>query len=129
MVNDVANLTDRLFDRLFIFVNKFDQQRADDWDEEETRQYLAKTLLNGTVKPEHIYPVSALEAFLANWAQRQLKECGQLPGPETNSLTKDFGKAALGQNMGGRHWAASIESRRVLIYSGKIAFSLVLSIM
>ena len=96
LVNDVANLTDRLFDRLFIFVNKFDQRRADDWDKEKTRQYLAKTLLNGTVKPEHIYPVSALQAFLANWAQRQLKECGQLPGPETNSLTKDFGKAALG---------------------------------
>ena len=97
LVNDVANLTDRLFDRLFIFVNKFDQRRADDWDEEETRQYLAKTLINGTVKPEHIYPVSALKAFLANWAQRQLKECGQLPDPETNSLTKDFGKAAFGE--------------------------------
>ncbi len=89
--------TDRLIDRLFIFVNKFDQRRADDWDEEETRQYLAKTLLNGHVKPEHIYPVSALKAFLANWAQRQLKESGQLPGPEASSLTKDFGKAAFGE--------------------------------
>ena len=97
LVNDVTNLTDRLFDQLFIFVNKFDQRRADDWDEEETRQYLAKTLLNGTVKPEHIYPVSALKAFLANWAQRQLEECDQLPDPETSSLTKDFGKAAFGE--------------------------------
>ena len=97
LVNDVANLTDRLFDRLFIFVNKFDQRRADDWDEEETRQYLAKTLLNGTVKPEHIYPVSALKAFLANWAQRQLQEHSRLPDPETSSLTKDFGKAAFGE--------------------------------
>ena len=97
LVNDVAKLTDRRFDRLFIFVNKFDQRRTEDWDEEETRQYLAKTLLNGAVKPEHIYPVSALKAFLANWAQRQLKECGQLPDPETSSLTKDFGKAAFGE--------------------------------
>ena len=91
--DELAHLTDRLF----IFVNKFDQRRADDWDEEEARQYLAKTLLNGHVKPEHIYPVSALKAFLANWAQRQLKECDQLPDPETNSLAKDFGKAAFGE--------------------------------
>ena len=91
--DELAHLTDRLF----IFVNKFDQRREDDWDEEETRQYLAKTLLNGTIKPEHIYPVSALKAFLANWAQRQLKEHGQLPDSETSSLTKDFGKAAFGE--------------------------------
>lgn len=91
--NELAHLTDLLF----IFVNKFDQRRSDDWNEEETRQYLAKTLLNGHVKPEHIYPVSALKAFLANWAQRQLKESGQLPGPEASSLTKDFSKAAFGE--------------------------------
>ena len=98
--NEIQELVNKelsqLTDRLFIFVNKFDQRRSDDWDEEETRQYLAKTLLNGRVKPEHIYPVSALKAFLANWAQRQLKESGQLPGPEASSLTKDFGKAAFG---------------------------------
>ncbi len=91
--NELAHLTDRLF----IFVNKFDQRRSDDWDEKETRQYLAKTLLNGTVKPEHIYPVSALKAFLANWAQRQLKKPDPLPDPKKSSLTKDFGKAAFGE--------------------------------
>ena len=93
----VEDELDHLTNRLFIFVNKFDQRRSDDWGEEETRQYLAKTLINGIVKPEHIYPVSALKAFLANWAQRQLKESGQLPGPEASSLTKDFSKAAFGE--------------------------------
>ena len=92
----VNNELSQLTDRLFIFVNKFDQRRADDWDKEETRQYLANTLLNGAVAPERIYPVSALQAFLANWAQRQLKERGRLPDPEKSSFTQDFGRDALG---------------------------------
>ena len=81
--NELAHLTGRLF----IFVNKFDQRRAGDWSAEETRASLSEMLLNGAVAPERIYPVSALKAFLANWAQRQLKEHGQLPDPRTSSLT------------------------------------------
>ena len=94
--NELAHLTDRLF----IFVNKFDQRRAEDWSEEETRTHLSEMLLDGAVAPEHIYPVSALKAFLANWARRQLKEHGQLPDPKTNSLTQDFGRDALGTRWG-----------------------------
>ena len=92
----VNNELSQLTDRLFIFVNKFDQRRAGDWNEEKTRQYLANTLLNGAVAPERIYPVSALQAFLANWAQRQLKERRRLPDPEKSSFTQDFGRDALG---------------------------------
>ena len=77
--NEIQELVNKelfqLTDRLFIFVNKFDQRRAGDRNEEEIRQHLA----NGDVAPERIYPVSALKAFLANWAHRQLKERGRLP--------------------------------------------------
>ncbi len=90
--NELSNLTDRLF----IFVNKFDQRRADDWSVEEMRTHLSQMLLDGAVAPERIHPVSALRAFLANWAQRQLKEHGRLPNPKTSSLTEDFGRDALG---------------------------------
>ena len=90
--NELVHLTDRLF----IFVNKFDQRRADDWGVEEMRTHLSRTLLDGAVAPERIHPVSALRAFLANWAQRQLKEHGRLPDPKTSSLTEDFGRDALG---------------------------------
>ena len=98
--NELAHLTDRIF----IFVNKFDQRRAGDWNEEETRRYLANTLLNGAVASERIYPVSALQAFLANWAQRQLKESGRLPAPEKSSFTQDFGRDAFGTR-----WERSID--------------------
>ena len=91
--NELAHLTDRLF----IFVNKFDQRRSDDWSAEETRTHLSETLLDRAVAPERIYPVSALKAFLSNWAQRQLAKYGQLPDPEKSSLTKDFGKSAFGE--------------------------------
>ncbi len=98
--NELAHLTDRLF----IFVNKFDQRRADDWSVEETRTHLSQMLLDGAVTPERIYPVSALKAFLANWAQRELKEHGRLPDPKTSSLTRDFGRDAFGTR-----WERSID--------------------
>lgn len=93
--NLVKNELARSTDHLFIFVNKFDQRRADDWNEKSTREYLSKTLLDGTVAPERIYPVSARKAFLANWARREMKNHRRLPRKGT-SLTEDFGKEAFG---------------------------------
>ena len=97
--NAIRNLVENelawITDHLFIFVNKFDQRRADDWNEKSTREYLSKTLLDGTVAPERIYPVSARKAFLANWARREMKNHRRLPRKGT-SLTEDFGKEAFG---------------------------------
>ncbi|HJQ25055.1 MAG TPA: dynamin family protein [Blastocatellia bacterium] len=91
----VEEVLAQLTDRVFIFVNKFDQRGARDWGAEEVRKYLSHTLLDGDIPPSRIFPVSARSAFRANWAKRELKLRGHLPEPPDHN-TEDFGSEALG---------------------------------
>ncbi len=92
----VKEVFSQLTDRIFIFVNKFDERSERDWDADEVRRHLSQVLLDGAIPCNRIFPVSSRSAFRANWAQRELEINGRLPDPAINNLTADFGNVALG---------------------------------
>lgn len=93
----VEEVSSQLADRLFIFVNKFDQRSSRDWDDRQVRSHLSQTLLGGKIPPDRIFPVSARSAFRANWALRELRLHEQLPDPADEPMVEDFGQEALGK--------------------------------
>lgn len=98
--NDSEEEQQRLLKRLFIVVNKFDQQRTNCLNYEDTQTKVAKDLWHGKISPEHVYPVSSYQAFLAHYTQRlyELQENSEFqPDPETYPWLKDFGKLVFGE--------------------------------
>ena len=92
-INEVANVTD---DRLFVFVNKFDQKDRHSMDAETLRSYVAKQLFEGRLEQSHIYPVSSRYGYLAARALRELQNFSQLPNYQLNPWVADFVALALG---------------------------------
>ena len=92
-INEVANVTD---DRLFVFVNKFDQKDRHSMDADTLRSYVAKQLFEGRLDQSHIYPVSSRYGYLAARALRELQNCSQLPDYQFNPWVADFASLALG---------------------------------
>lgn len=82
-------------ERLFALVNKFDQQNANSDDEEETKNIILKDFLSGKVEREHIFPLSAGNAFLANRMQTELELHGK-PAWNKEKWVVDFAKLAYG---------------------------------
>lgn len=92
-INEVANVTD---DRLFVFVNKFDQKDRHSMDAETLRSYVAKQLFEGRLDQSHIYPVSSKYGYLAARALSELENFAHLPDHQYNPWVADFAALALG---------------------------------
>lgn len=90
-------------ERLFALVNKFDQQNANSDDEEETKDIILKDFLSGKVEREHIFPLSAGNAFLASRMQTELELHGK-PAWEKEKWVVDFAKLAYGTVIEKEEW-------------------------
>jgi len=77
-------------DRLFIVVNKFDQSKSSDLNAAETKAHVSDTLMNGIVDPQHVYPVSALRAYLASRVLDALTRNLVLPSVDDEPWAADF---------------------------------------
>ena len=77
-------------DRLFILVNKFDQRNSSGDSVAEIKAYISDNLLNGVIDPQHVYPVSALRAYLASRALDALTRNHVLPSVDDEPWVADF---------------------------------------
>ncbi|SET45735.1 Dynamin family protein [Natronincola peptidivorans] len=91
-------------DRLYLFVNKFDQKDKNGMDKEETRRYVTSQLFEGRVDSSKVYPVSSKRGYLANQVLRQIETDGRLPSYQENEWVSDFGESAFGVM-----WASEID--------------------
>ncbi|CAK0746678.1 putative Dynamin-type G domain-containing protein [uncultured Gammaproteobacteria bacterium] len=94
--NDLAEIAEQTEDRLFVLVNKFDQKDRNSMNAEETRDHIAKGLMNGRVDAARIFPASSRNGYLANRARQELERGGRLPDPMVHDWVVDFAKLGLG---------------------------------
>ncbi|WP_339394329.1 dynamin family protein [Nostoc sp. UHCC 0870] len=87
--------------RLFVLVNKFDQETNDSLNEEKTINYIHEKLfpregIDGEVLSVQgrAYPISAKSGFFANMAKRAMINDGMLPDPSIEDWVEDFGRLA-----------------------------------
>ncbi len=84
-------------DRLYIFVNRFDQKDSNGMTEREVSNYVSRQLFANRVPVDRIYPTSAKYAYLANRALSELDRNGRLTYEgEKNAWVADFGSLAFG---------------------------------
>lgn len=89
--------------KLFVLINKFDQETKNSLSEEETINYVCDKLfpreeIEGEVLSVQgrAYPISAKSAFFANMAKRAMNNYGTLPDPLMEDWVEDFAKLAYG---------------------------------
>ena len=83
--------------RLFALVNKFDQESANADDAETTKKHIFNNLLKDKIDLEHIYPISARDAYLANRMESYLLENKNKPDYKEGTWIEDFAKQLLGK--------------------------------
>lgn len=83
--------------RLFALVNKFDQESANADDAETTKKHIFNNLLKDKIDLEHIYPISARDAYLANRMESYLLENKEKPNYKEGTWIEDFAKQVLGK--------------------------------
>ena len=83
--------------RLFALVNKFDQESANADDAETTKKHIFNNLLKEKIDLEHIYPISARDAYLANRMESYLLENQNKPDYKEGTWIEDFAKQVLGK--------------------------------
>lgn len=83
--------------RLFALVNKFDQESANADDAETTKKHIFNNLLKDKIDFEHIYPISARDAYLANRMESYLLENENKPDYKEGTWIEDFAKQVLGK--------------------------------
>lgn len=83
--------------RLFALVNKFDQESANADDAETTKKHIFNNLLKDKIDLEHIYPISARDAYLANRMESYLLENNNKPDYKEGTWIEDFAKQVLGK--------------------------------
>ena len=83
--------------RLFALVNKFDQESANADDAETTKKHIFNNLLKDKIDLEHIYPISARDAYLANRMESYLLENQNKPDYKEGTWIEDFAKQVLGK--------------------------------
>lgn len=84
-------------DRLYVLINKFDQQDRNGDDQAAIKAFVADTLLNNAIDRNSVFPVSSKWAYLANRARQELRLRNALPDPTQNAWVSDFGKEAFGR--------------------------------
>ena len=100
-VKEIRNLIKD--EHLFVLVNKFDERTSKDPDYENTKQNISKSMFDGKLKVENIFPISARLAYLVNIARRELSLKGKIN--KTIPWVEDFGDKILG-----RKWENQIEN-------------------
>lgn len=83
--------------RLFALVNKFDQKTANSDEAEATKKHIFNNLLKDKIDFEHIYPISAQSAYLANRMYSALSNDNIKPSYKEGFWTADFASKAYGQ--------------------------------
>lgn len=83
--------------RLFALVNKFDQESANADDAETTKKHIFNNLLKDKIDLEHIYPISARDAYLANRMESYLLANKDKPNYKEGTWIEDFAKQVLGK--------------------------------
>lgn len=94
--DEVSRLRTQLGDRLHVAVNKFDGHReAEDGSESDLRRLVAGRF--GLDAESSVHLVSALQALLAQQAERAFNQAGHLPDPDSETWVSDFGDAVFGK--------------------------------
>lgn len=83
-------------DRLFALVNRYDARDANSDDAETVKDLVFNDFLKDKVLREHIFPVSARNAYLSNRMLKALENGGHKPEFITGTWVEDFAKMALG---------------------------------
>ncbi|MDO7925406.1 dynamin family protein [Pseudomonas sp. KFB-139] len=84
--------------RLFALVNKFDQRDRNGDNADQTRTFVAESLMNRRLDAADVYPVSSRWGYLASRAQQEIANHGKLPEAKRgqNAWIEDFGQLVLG---------------------------------
>ncbi|QSD35327.1 dynamin family protein [Pectobacterium brasiliense] len=90
-LNDIANVA---AGRLFVLVNKFDQQDRNSDNAETVKQSVPAMLEHGVLNSDRVYPGSSRHAYLANRARSVISQAGTLSGQE--EWVEDFAQLAFG---------------------------------
>jgi GTPase SAR1 family protein len=95
---ELVSQIERTGDRLFILVNQYDRKDRNGMTFEEVKRYAADNFLQGLIKQDRVYPVSALYAYLSNRALNEIKEKRCLPDyrNKENLWVEDFAPLAFG---------------------------------
>ena len=93
---EIRKVASTLDNRTFAMVNKFDQRGEKDDSESKLRDRVHQDLLPGSISKDHIYPVSAMQAYLSHRAKNELRRRGKLPDVTDESWVEDFGRQAFG---------------------------------
>lgn len=83
--------------RVYAFVNRFDEKRRNDPDEDSIKT-MVKRRFDNDIPVDSIFAVSAYRAFISELAQKSLKKHGRLPDPDLpeNAWVEEFGQTCLG---------------------------------
>lgn len=104
--------------KLYVFVNKFDQKQRKDKlaDEKNLKAYVREKLYCDRCEADgsmlvvaderRIFPISAIRAFLANLAQREISSHGKLPDLDNADWVEKFAIQAYGA----AEWEGDIQS-------------------
>ncbi|ELI8386427.1 dynamin family protein [Yersinia enterocolitica] len=90
-LNDIANVA---AGRLFVLVNKFDQQDRNSDNAETVKQSVPAMLEHGVLNSNRVYPGSSRHAYLANRARSVISQAGTLSVQE--EWVDDFAQLAFG---------------------------------
>jgi GTPase SAR1 family protein len=107
---ELAEVVDQAEDRLFVLVNKFDQQDRNSMDNGQTRHHVALGLMGGRVDPRRVFPVSSRNGYLANRARQEIEIAGRLPDARVHAWVADFARLGLGIS-----WQRTLDSPRLVI--------------
>ncbi|MFC0819599.1 dynamin family protein [Moraxella marmotae] len=84
--------------RLFALVNKFDQQNANSGDADSVKKHIFNDLLKDKINFEHIYPISAQDAYLGYRMASYIQEHGNKPAYLDGTWVADFAKKSFGKH-------------------------------
>lgn len=98
---ELAKISTTAKDRIYALVNKFDQKKANSMDEEEVKDHVEKltskvdqSIKGEKIPAERIFPVSSIQAYLANRARHEIILNNKLPNVEEQKWVEDFFKEA-----------------------------------
>lgn len=85
--------------RVYAFVNRFDEKRRNDPDEDSIKTMINRRFDND-IPVDSIFAVSAYRAFISELAQKSLEKHGRLPDPDQpeNAWVEEFGLTCLGMD-------------------------------
>ena len=96
-VRDFLKKVSEKSDKIYAIVNKFDQKNDHGLDKEKVRDIVTNNLMKDLIKSkDQVFPVSSLNAFIANRARSEILRNNQLPDPTKQSWVKTFGEKAFG---------------------------------